>query len=104
MNSENNNESRTKYIIETTDQEEMHEFIGAKKVILALRELMDFERELYNGHYQDVYYLTGGYKYEDFNDRKIIKLEDGKAMQVIHTDTLITEIDAILDGVREYLE
>ena len=100
-------EKETTYTITTTDRREATIMINATKLAVALHDLMDYRRAIYNGKEYDVSYLYDGKLYtskEYFyleRDYEKDKLEGKSSKVVITEQQLLDKLDYILDGVEE---
>ena len=103
MDEEELDEAQTKYTIETTDRYELNLYINVYKLISALDDIKEFRRNLYKGYYNDVLYMTKGYKYERL-EKKDIEIKEGDSICVMNVDKIIDEIDYMLKDVSNLLD
>lgn len=109
--------AETRYIIQTSDKRELNLYLNANKLALALYDLIEWRRAIYNGKtYGEVYHLYDGKLYSDDewmkNYDKIVKPEDkddigfikkGKVQRVYLEDDVEKLLGDKLEDINEFI-
>lgn len=99
-----------KYIFETTSKREMDLVVNRVNMLLALNDLKDWRRALYNGKCYDGRYLCNGKVY---TDRELIEATDvprdeygiiKDCTHIFFTDDIINKIDEIIGDMSDFIE
>lgn len=102
-------EEEMKFKIETTNRREAAMYLQAPKMALALNELMELRRALYNDREYDTMYLYDGKLYtqnEMFHlerDYEKDKEEGKTCITVMTADQVMHKIDNILRGLEDII-